>query len=220
LVIELVVVSMAVAVGAVYMADVWPSPDMPLIWMGGAAGAFFIYAVVAALRDVRGMLRTQTDAEATVEAGGGEVSRPQQPTAGGEVPVTKPAAIEPAAIEPAGESATGANAPEPTLRLGAPSEEATAFLALDELRPETDEDKMSSDVPSVPLFAESSMYSTADLAAGARAIEQRQEMQEMQEIEDFEEIDAIEAIDEFEDFEDLEEIEVSAIPLDEPQEEA
>lgn len=152
LVMETVVVSMAVAVGAVYTADAWPSPDLPLIWMGGAAGLFVIYAVVAAVRDVRKLKRSQAAPEP-------ETAQPQQ--------VSEPAASDTST---------------PSLVLGAPSEEATEFHSVEQLRAETEDDNTYTEVPSVPLFAESSMYSAAELAAGAREIadEQKQQAQPAQ----------------------------------------
>lgn len=157
LILELVVVSMTLAVGAVVLADVWPSPDLPLIVMGALSGVFLIYAIAASMRDVQKMRRAQAEPQSPSD----EQSGHTQQTSTVHSPATEHHRESPPEVS--------------ALTLGTPSESATEFLALDELRPETERDNTTHKMASVPLFAESSMYSTADLAAGARELAVQQE---------------------------------------------
>jgi hypothetical protein len=164
---------MTVAVGAVLLADRWPSPELPLMVMGGVAGMFLIYAVFAAVRDLRAMLRTRSDDQEAPPAE--QTQQPEQPRQAAQLQPQKPQPEQ--AAQPQAEPSS-ASVETPALALGAPSEAATEFLSLDELRPETERDNTTSQLPSVPLFAESSMYSTAELAAGAREIAEQEEAEE------------------------------------------
>ncbi|QDG50680.1 hypothetical protein FIV42_08040 [Persicimonas caeni] len=175
LVIELVVVCMTVAVGAVLLADRWPSPELPLMVMGGVAGIFLIYAVFAAVRDLRAMLRTRADDQEAPPAE--QTQQPEPPRQAAQPQPQQPQPQPQQAAQPQAEPSSS-SVETPALALGAPSEAATEFLSLDELRPETERDNTTSQLPSVPLFAESSMYSTAELAAGAREISEQEEAEE------------------------------------------
>ncbi len=131
LISELVVVGTAVSAGFAYMAEVWASPNAPLIWMGSAGVAFVLYAVVSAIGDLRRLSRAHVEGKADVEQD----------------------AAAPARVDPASAVVEDSQ----SLTLGAPSEDATEFLSLDDLRPETEADLQNGDENSIPLFAESTM---------------------------------------------------------------
>ncbi len=156
-IIELVVVAMGVAVGMVYLANNWPSPEPPLMVAGVATGAFVVYMVVAAVLERRRCARVAANRSAQPQAVTGGAQHPEHPE--------QPEQAQPMAQTQQSDEQL---AEVPVVAIGAPSEDPTAFLQINELRAETDADITPGKEGAVPDFAQNTMnFSQRDLARGA-----------------------------------------------------
>lgn len=165
LTIELVGVCIAIAAGFVHLLEAWPSPVVPVVWMCAVFVLFSGYRVGSFVRQKyfpppEPEIAEQQD---RAQAGRGKMLslkwsavEPNQPTTSSKDKA--PAGpLEIPGVDGDFSASEMATMGLPQIALGEASDDPTAFLDEEALRPETDEDISRPDEGSIPMFAESTM---------------------------------------------------------------